>query len=314
MSLSLNIIYNHRYECNVSHLNSIYASRFSYVNHLIPFARSNGSGVIRISENSVNFSSHVAQSYDRVAKEGVSHYVFVADDLFLNPVISESNLLELCGIEENEAYTKNLASLGDAYYLWTYSTGAVRAFRTPKFAYENELPKASAALEAYERLGIKTSTTSLRCLLHWNQKIALRDMLRSPRFVLETIQATLFQEPKYPLLCGYSDFFVVPARGFEKFAYLCGVFGALNLFAEVAIPTALALSCPTVRTEYLVGEVFAGCKPPSANPDVQWRGREFWDSDISAFEDRYGLSLTRLTHDFPDGCLYIHPVKLSKWK
>ena len=314
MPLSLNLIYNHRYEGNIDRLNDIYASRFSHINHLIPFARSKALGVVRIWENGVNFSSHVAQAYDRIVKEGVSHYVFAADDLLLNPIINESNLRELCGIGKDEAYTKNLASLGDAYYLWTYLSGAVRVFRKPRFAYEDELPDASTAVEQYSRLGIKTSTVGLRGLLHWDGKIALKDVLRHPRFVLEAIETAILHQPKYPLLFGYSDFFVVPAGQFEMFAHLCGVFGALNLFAEVAIPTALALACPIVRTEYLPGEVFAGCKPPSISPKGRWCGKEVWGSEISVFEGRYGLSLPRLMHDFPDHCIYMHPVKMSRWK
>jgi hypothetical protein len=316
MALVLNLVYNHRYEGNIGRLTEIYGPRFSHVNHLIPFARSKAPSVVRVWENGVTFSSHIAQAYDRIVTKGVSHYVFAADDLLLNPAIDECNLLDLCGIGKDEAYTKNLAALGEAYYLWVYLTRVVNMLRKPCFAFKSELPDISTALDLYTRLGIKNSETSLRGLSHWNRKIilTLRDVLRHPQFVLEAIRATLFHEPKYPLLFGYSDFFVVPARGFEDFAHYCGVFGALNLFAEVAIPTALALACPIVRTEYLPGEVFAGCKAPEVNPERQWRGKEWWGSEIREFEDRYGLSLQRLVDEFPEHCIYVHPVKLSKWK
>lgn len=314
MAISLNLVYNHRYEGNVDRLNDIYASRFSYVNHLIPFARSKASGVVPVYENSVNFSSHVAQAYDRIVKEGISHYIFAADDLLLNPIINESNVLELCGIGNNEGYTKSLASLGDAYYLWTFSTGIIRFLRSPRFDYKSELPDVSTALARYNRLGITPSKTSLRGLLHWNGKIALRDMLRHPQFVAEAVQATIRHEPEYPMLFGYSDFFVVPAQEFERFAHLCGVLGALNMFAEVAVPTALALTCSALRTEYYPGEVFAGCMPPRPNSQRQWRGKEIWDADILLFEQQYDLNLSQLMSDFPDSRIYVHPVKLSKWK
>ncbi len=232
----------------------------------------------------------------------------------MNPIINELNLLELCGIGNDEAYTKSLASLGDAYYLWTYFTGIIRTLRRPWFDYRNELPDVSTALARYSRLGITSSKTSLRGLLHWNGKIALRDMLRRPQFIAEAVQATIRHEPEYPMLFGYSDFFVVPAQEFERFAHLCGVFGALNMFAEVAIPTALALTCSDVRTEYYPGEVFAGCKPPRFDSQRKWRGKEIWEADILLFEQHYGLNLSQLMNNFPDSCIYIHPIKLSKWK
>jgi hypothetical protein len=316
MTLSLNLVYNHRHEANIDRLTNIYRSRFSHVNHLVPFARSKASNVIRVWENGVNFSSHIAQAHDRVATDKVSHYVFAADDLLLNPTINESNLLDVCGIADNEAYTKNMATLGDAYYLWTYLFRVVSLLRRPCFSYINELPDISTALDRYGRLGIKSSRTNLRGLIHWNGKLSLtfKDVLHYPQFVVEATRATLFREPRYPLLFGYADFFIVPAQEFEAFAHFCGVFGALNLFAEVAVPTALALACSIVRTEYLPGEVFAGCKPHEENPDKLWRGKEWWGSEISKFESQYELSLNRLEDEFPDFCIYMHPVKLSKWK
>ena len=131
---------------------------------------------------------------------------------------------------------------------------------------------------------------------------------------MEYIQAIFSDEPRYPLLFGYSGFFIIPAERLDRFVHYCGVFGALNMFAEVAIPTAMVLACPHISTEYLPGEVYAGCKTPAYNPARMWRGKEWWGEGITRFEDTYKLSLQYLQDHYPEYCLYMHPVKLSRWK
>jgi hypothetical protein len=312
MSLSLNLVYNHRYEGNINSLDQQYSSRFRRINHLIPFARSTAPNVLRVWENGFCFSSHVAQAYERIVDSQVSHYVFVADDLLLNPTLSEDNLIDCLGLLEGEGYIKNLASLGDAYYLWVYINNICRNFRKAGFAYEKELPEPGLARALYKRLGIPISEMRLRSLLHWDGKLMLTDILRYPGMVFELIRGLTRHGFSYPLLFGYSDFFVVPAPAFAEFARLCGVFGAINTFAEVAIPTALALACENVRTELAPGETFQ--RSFKFNPEQQWHGKELWHSEISVFESQYCLSLSKLTNEFPNHTIYIHPIKLSKWK
>ena len=50
----------------------------------------------------------------------------------------------------------------------------------------------------------------------------------------------------FPLCSGMSDFFVVDSHIFEEFVHLLGVFTAANLFCEVAVPTALAMTADFV--------------------------------------------------------------------
>ena len=45
----------------------------------------------------------------------------------------------------------------------------------------------------------------------------------------------------YPLALGYSDIFVVPHNSLDSICHFLGVFAAMNLFVEIAIPTAIML-------------------------------------------------------------------------
>src|SRR5262249_32127771 len=52
----------------------------------------------------------------------------------------------------------------------------------------------------------------------------------------------------YPLAYGMSAFFVVRDDALMKFSQYCGVLAALDIFVEVAIPTALVLACEKLAT------------------------------------------------------------------
>jgi hypothetical protein len=102
---------------------------------------------------------------------------------------------------------------------------------------------------------------------------------------------------RYPLAAGYSDIFLVTSDTIAEFASLCGMLGAANLFVEHAIPTAMALSASAVAEE----------------SSLKLRGKALWTPEHHMALERYGFSLSALLSDFPDGWLYVHPVKLSRW-
>ena len=71
----------------------------------------------------------------------------------------------------------------------------------------------------------------------------------------KSILAKLIKHPfskyklEYPLVGSYSDFFITTADIMPKFCQYCGAFAATNLFVEIAIPTALVLAAPKIKTE-----------------------------------------------------------------
>jgi hypothetical protein len=135
---------------------------------------------------------------------------------------------------------------------------------------------------------------------------------RIPTWWLQNI-AWLGRRSAYPLLAGYSDFIVVPRSAMKAFAHYCGVFAAMNMFAEVGVPTALALACNSIKTELLQGHHFVDL-PLKRSPDATMRGIELWGQEIQPFEEALNYSWKRLLESFPTDVLYYHPIKLSKWK
>ena len=93
--IALLIIYNHRYDKNIEPLEQIYAGRFSYIYHIVPFYDGQKENVIPVYESSFYFEGYIAQCFQHLKDKGFTHYFFVADDLMLNPLITEQNLFEI---------------------------------------------------------------------------------------------------------------------------------------------------------------------------------------------------------------------------
>ena len=84
----------------------------------------------------------------------------------------------------------------------------------------------------------------------------------------------------------------------DNFALYCGAFAATRLFVEIAIPTAMALACEKIQF----------------NKDVKLKQMALWSADDYKLLEKFNYSLSALNEDYPENILFIHPVKLSKWK
>jgi len=310
VNAKLIILFNHEFGQNVPRLRDLYKDRFEGIRYLMPFGEAGQSGVIPVYANATAFSAHIAQAYGAFKEDGVSHYVFAADDLILHPKLDRTNILSELRLTPDSGYIKNLASIEDAFYLWTYNGGVKRSFKS-RFDYLRQLPPVDVALQRIKAHGLRAPKISIKSLRAWNAP-SWKDVLKTP-FYLSEWALSMAKPFPYPLVFGYADFFVVPAAAMPLFARLCGLFGAMNLFAEIAIPTALALSVARINTELRMGDVF---QRKSARPaeGQTWSGMELWTPKaVKAFEDSLGLSLSKLAATFPDKRLYVHPIKLSKW-
>ncbi len=322
---ALVVIFNHRYEKNVARLEEYYGPRFSHRYYLMPFATSDQANVVRVIENGWCFSGHIAQGVSRFRSDDVTHYVFLGDDLILNPALNESNLVESLRLGQDAAYIKSLASADEVRFRWPWSMYASKSLNAAKFDYTKELPTIEEATRKIKEIGITFTKPfpqwrrdrkwlklpfphrKLR-ELHWNFKFFV-PYLASVGGYLRSIG----KPSVYPLLAGYSDFLVVPAKSIDLFAHYSGVFAAMNMFAEVAVPTALALSCSSVETELVIGDHFAdpGARRTSISP---LHGVELWEGEIQTFCKAHDFSWSRLLEEYPEDVLYYHPVKLSVWK
>jgi hypothetical protein len=310
-NIKLVVIFNHNYEQHVPTLDALYANQFPDRSYLVPFSTSDRGDVIRVFEDGRTFSGHVAQGHNAFKSPAATHYLFIADDMILNPSISSSNLHQRLQLRPDEAYIKSIAPISKANYLWIFATRVLESVRRAGFDYSTQLPHPKLALKRFAELGIECGPVSLSLLRSWDGRYRFRDLALSPLSVVGYLRQLCWPQP-YPLLFGYSDFFLVPAPELDQFAHFCGVFAAMNVFAEVAVPTAMALACPKIKTELLLGEAFQH-PSPKINPSATMQGCELWKSEIGKFEQSFKRNLPALLRGFPADQMYIHPIKLSRW-
>ncbi len=305
---ALVVVYNHRYDDNIDAVETIYRGRFSRIHHLVPFHDAPRPNVIGVYENSLCFQGYVAQSVDRVFDEAVSHYVYAADDILLNPAFDERNIVAGLGLDSRTSFLSQLAELHKGGY-WRGKRAAVDFLSNARGSEGIRfLPSVEDAQKRFARHNLETANIALtgRQVYDIPPLDAEAFGVRSPRTLLHNCRALArnlhrrnrsFPLP-YPLAGSYADLFVVAAANLRLFAHYCGILASMRLFVEVAIPTAMVLACDDIRTL----------------KDTGFTSGALWSTGaIAEMESRYGRSVRRLIDDFPARALYIHPVKLSRW-
>lgn len=291
-------IFNHRFDRNIPVLEAIYGERFPDMLHLMPFYDGQAERVATVYESSNTFQGFFAQAAQRIATGDHDHYLFLADDVVLNPALDQNSLAEELGLDSRTAYIKELHPLTEVSFQWQPLFQGVRPFELHcGVNYASELPSAEEAWQRATRHGYSRRHLGLRNFRGFDGRIHPFDIGVLIALV-HMLRARGRKRLSYPLFMGYSDMFVVPAVAFPEFARICGVLAAMGVWVEVAIPTALTLVCPEVVTEQ----------------ETAWRGLELWGPEsVSAFETRHHRRLDELMDSFEDRRLYVHPVKLSRW-
>lgn len=287
--VALLVVYNHRYDKNIPIIDKIYGDRFSYIFHIVPFYDGTKQNVIPVYESSYYFQGYIAQAYTHLKKCGFTHFFIIADDLILNPAVNEHNLWNVIGISKEDNLFPNLSFLQEIGY-WRQTPRAVKYDPNLRgVEIGNIIPSKDKAIEIFKNRGIPTSKLRLKNLICFSSiKGFLRSLYHFP-FQLNF---------SYPLVGGYSDTFMLTSKVMETFCNYCGAFAATNLFAEIAIPTALMLTTDKVRYIY---------KCNLTKGDM-WSSKE-----KESFYNHYSYNLKDLLDNFPNDKLYVHPIKLSKW-
>lgn len=183
-TICLVVVYNHRYENNISKIEEIYKNRFSHIYHLVPFYSGDKDNVIPVFSSSCYFEGSIAQGYRLYAKDKFTYYVFIADDLFLNPCFTENNIIEELNLSPTSGYIKNLSPLSSIYFLWVYLTKIFEAFRGEGVEYSREIPSKEKAVEKFTKLGIDYTKYyfSYNNLKHWDGSIKISDFVTHKGF------------------------------------------------------------------------------------------------------------------------------------
>ena len=305
MKICLAIIYNHNFERNIPVLNRIYAGRFSNVYHIMPFYRGSDPHVIGVYESSYQFSGYITQASEVLMRENADYYVFVADDMVINPRLNEDNILSEIGLAKEPAgFIDSIRVLDDDHFaLWHWGWESVVNLLLKSNACEGfrHLPSLDEARAAFERngldwrMGVSAKLANLICKLYSKpqRRLLIGTALKLRRFLCSADKC-------YPLATGYSDLVVVPSVSFRDFGHYCGIFAAQRVFVENAIPTALAFSCSRIVTSKDIG-----FKSERGVDNYAARDR---------FEKLHKFSYKLLVENFPPDYLFVHPVKLSKWR
>lgn len=290
-------VFNHKYDKNLDKLDAIYRERFPDIRYLVPFYRGTRPDVIGVNESSAQFQGYFAHAAHAYIDPAVSHYVFIADDLLLNPEMNAGNLLDIFKVPAGAGCIENLNPLDRNPFAWPHMLGALLLWKYERFVmYRQELPTFDEATARLERHGLKCNDVTWRNLRTdkgWRRfegwRFAVKTMIRHKgRFALP-----------YPMLGAYSDLVIVPRESIHEFVHLCGVFAAMRLWVEIAIPTALALSCERISQVVHIGR-------PTR---LMWKPDE-----VEELERKADRQVSRAFDVAGRENLYIHPIKLSRWK
>lgn len=303
--IALLIIYNHRYDKNIPILDELFKDKFSYVYHIVPFYDGERKNVLPVYESSYYFSGYIAQALNQIRDKSFTHYVFTSDDLMLNPKLNENNIIDELGLNNGECFLPRFRSLQDP--TWARSLDAL-SYKPSGLGAEikSVLPSFEEAETIFFQKGFKDNCRVQGKVV----RAILKKQIRKPYnwyipadFMLRTIKNSIkapfgYYQYKYPLVGGYNDFFIIDSNSMLLFKNYCGAFAASRLFVEIAIPTAMVLSASNVKT----------------HEDTKYTCGDLWYDDIKELESKYNYDLHSLLSEFPSDTLYIHPVKLSKWK
>jgi hypothetical protein len=285
--VSLIIIYNHRYIKNIETLESLYRHRFASIFHLMPFYEGKKNNVIPVYENSRYFQGYIAQAWRALNACDSDDFIFVADDLLLNPIVNQDNYRDFLGVDDATSFIPHPILFHKLKSFWWRSKEALE-WRPQGQGLElnGMLPTGEDALARYIHHGLKPEP--------FPAYLANPDL--KP---LHSSGEKLVSLP-YPLIGGYSDIIALPRATMDKFALYCGIFAATHLFVEVAIPSALAMASPKL--------IYLAESKLSDGPCALWTPQDFH------ILETYNQSLSRLLNNFPQGRLFLHPIKLSQWK
>ena len=264
--------------------------------------------IIPVYDNSVYFQGYVAQGFQHYYQEDAPHYIFIGDDLMLNPRINENNYADYFNLSENSGFIDYFDYLGDALAprAWSWSAGGYEFNKDiPGLEEIGELPPAEEANKKFKSLGLNTidfneEESAYISGIRLAYPLIDYGPLKPLKYLaLKIVQIRNKIKPyklSYPLVKGNADIFIVPGSTIHKFCYYCGIFAAANLFVEIAIPTTMAL----VSDEVILGEDIVNKVGLNHNP-----------SEVTRILAQHGNDPEKLFNDWPSENLYLHPIKLS---
>jgi len=301
-TVCLAVIFNHRYDDNITKLKSIYEERFHKIFFLVPFYEGNVENVIPVYECSYQFPGFLIQAYDKLAEAGADYYFFIGDDLILSPYINENNVLTLLKMNGKEVFTTDIRPLNSEEgggIRWPHAGFSSVPFFKGQTRWKGSIPDYASALEKFHSFfGRKYEEEYGRDFFGRDFDVNNLEKEDEIRIFIQRNGGNL--SIPYPMACGYSDIFIIKREKLFSIARLCGVFSAMNMFAEISFPTSLVLSVDREKINFL--------------NDTKFQGIVEWGAERENTEKKYQCKLKLLYNNWEVQNLFVHPVKLSKWE
>ena len=291
------IIFNHRYDRNIEKLKRLYQDRFSRICFLVPFYDGACEEVIPVYESSYQFPGFLIQAYEKLVKENADYYFFISDDLILSPDINEDNVLDKLKMQDRSLYLDYIIPLNSTgNFGWHHARFSSVPFLNKMTKWEDSLPGYETALKKfYAFFGEAYKETYGDAFFQTDSEIREDEVSAFVQRNENTLKIP------YPMARGYSDVFMIKAEQLFSIARLCGIFSAMNMFAEISFPTAVVLSVP--RDEVVTIE------------ETKYSRRCGWTAEErNLIEEEYHKEVRALYERWNHENLYIHPVKLSQWE
>lgn len=295
--VDLVIIFNHRFDKNIEKLNIIYRERFNRIFFLLPFYDGDANDVIPVYECSFQFPGFLIQAYDKLLESDADYYLFIGDDLILSPDINAGNVLNALNMEEKDVWVPNIRPLnGKDGFMWNHARYSSPPFlKKHQTNWEGSIPEYQSALTLFQDFFHEKYIEEYGADFFGSENYDNKD-----REIEDFIQrnGNTLKIP-YPMARGYADIFMIKREKLFPISRLCGVFSAMNLFAEISFPTAIVLSVERKNVAFL--------------KDTEFNMRIEWDEARAVLEEKYSYNLKLLFKDWENKLLFIHPVKISKW-
>jgi len=233
--VALIIIYNHRFDDNIPKLEKFYQNRFEHIYHLVPFYDGDQKNVISVFEKSFYFQAHVITAWYKLKKKGFDQFVFIGDDLLLHPTIGEQNINSTLNLENNMAFLPwYWGAITDLPLEYPNLMPAWNSFYQRKLLkhhaldWKKVLPAYSEAERKLCQHGFQFRKLSLKNLKGYYGNYRYKHVKnRFKNLVLLFFQNK--RKPPYPIVAGYADFFVIPAKKMEEMVCILEAFRDIRL-------------------------------------------------------------------------------------
>lgn len=296
------VVFNHRYDKNIERLEKMYQKRFSNRYYLMPFYDGDVDNVIPVYECSYQFQGYLAQGYARFFHENYDHYIIIADDMIINPVIDEKNYRNFFKLDEHSGYISYWYPLSQWPCSFERVENALIAHALHKGVNaKEELPSGERAFSLAGEKGFHDYSFPRKAVFYegLSKNIRYWTSSRSRFHLLGRILLGITNKLEYPYMNAYSDIFIVSAEAIKEFCRLCGIFAAMRLHVETAVPTALLLSQRKVVV----------------NKDLGYRAHLMWElKQQEEIERKNDLKISNLIAHWEKDMVCLHPVKLSRWE